>query len=77
MEHAVQSKTLQSDTLATRARRAKFYNNIHNIFTVPCEKSKMVSFVSSIMTNILFAPSRFPVKLICCITLGSALGLFT
>ena len=32
---------VRSETLATRA-----YCNIHNIFTVPCEKSKMVSFTS-------------------------------
>ena len=28
---------------------AKAYDNIHNTFTVPCEKSKMVSFAFSIM----------------------------
>ena len=48
--------------------------HIYNTLTVPCEKSKMVSFASSIMKNIA-APavqSRFPVKLICCIAFGSA-----
>ena len=48
--------------------------HIDNTFTVPCEKSKMVSFASSIMKNIVApaAQSRFPVKLICCIAFGSA-----
>ena len=42
--------------------------------TVPCEKSKIVYFVSSIMKNIfvfLFR-ARLHVKLICCIAFGSA-----
>ena len=46
----------------------------HNTLTVPFKKFKTVSFASSIMKNIV-APSalvRFPVKLICCIALGSA-----
>ena len=43
-EHAVLSKTL-----ATRAMRAKSYDEIHNTFTVPCEKSKIVSFTFSII----------------------------
>ena len=48
--------------------------HIHNTLTVPCEKSKMVSFASLIMKNIVApaAQSRFPVKLICCIAFGSA-----
>ena len=48
--------------------------HIHNTFTVPCEKSKMVSFTSSIMKNIFVFLSqfRFAVKLICCIAFGSA-----
>ena len=52
----------------------KIVEHIHNTFTVPCEKSKMVSFASSIMKNIVApaAQSRFPVKLICCIAFGSA-----
>ena len=49
----------------------KVADHIHNNFTVPCEKSKIVSFASSIMKNIVvFAfPSwtRFLVKLNCCI----------
>ena len=42
-----------------------------NTPTVPCEKSKMVSFASSIMKNtVMFpAPSEFLVKLICCMLL--------
>ena len=50
------------------------YDNSHNIFTVPSEKPKTVSFASSIIKNIV-APSpqsKFPVKLICFIALGSA-----
>ena len=48
--------------------------HIHNTLTVPCEKSKMVSFASSIMKNIEgpAARSKFPVKLICYIAFGSA-----
>ena len=42
--------------------------------SVSCEKSKMVSFASSIMKNIVAPSSRYslPVKLICGIALGSA-----
>ena len=49
-------------------------NKFTNTFTVPCEKSKIVSFVSSIMKNIVVFPSRseFPVKLICWFAFGSA-----
>ena len=49
--------------------RAKSYNDIHNIFTIPCEKSKIVSFTSSIMksNNLLLSPSGFQVKSVCCI----------
>ena len=43
----------------------------YNTFTVPCEKSKIVSFASSIMKT-TSARSRFPVKLICFIAFGSA-----
>ena len=39
---------------------------------VPCNKSEMVPFASSVMKNVLLSSSRFPVKLICCITSGSA-----
>ena len=47
---------------------------IHNAFPVPSEKFKIVSFVSSIMENVVVFPvcSRFPVKSICCIAFGSA-----
>ena len=48
----------------------------YNTCTVSYEKSKMVSFASSIMKDIVVFPaqSRFvnPVKLICCIAFGSA-----
>ena len=46
----------------------------HYTLTVPFQKSKTVSLVSSIMKSIVApsALSRFPVKLICCIALGSA-----
>ena len=37
----------------------------YNTFTVPCEKSKIISFVSSKLKNVVFPPwSRFTVKLI-------------
>ena len=51
----------------------KIVEHIHNTFTVPCEKYKMVSFASSIMKSIV-APaawSRFPLTFICCIAFGS------
>ena len=55
---------------------AKLYDDIYNILTVPCEKSKTVSFTSSVMKNIVVSsfPSqaRSPVKLICCIAFRSA-----
>ena len=44
----------------------------YNTFTVSCEKSKTVSFASSVMKNIVACCSRFPVKLISCIAFGSA-----
>ena len=46
--------------------------NIYNTLTIPCEKIKIVSFNSSIMRNIVvfFSQSRFPVKVMCCITFG-------
>ena len=48
------------------------YNNIHSTLTVPCEKSKVVSFTSSKMkkSNLLLLPSRLPGKLIYCIGFG-------
>ena len=53
---------------------AKSYDEIHNTPTVLCKKSKIVSFVSSIMKNMVVFPprSKFPVKLICWIAFGSA-----
>ena len=41
--------------------RAKLHNDVHNTFRVPCEKSKMVSFASSIMKKTVTpsAQSRF------------------
>ena len=47
--------------------RAKLDNDVQNTFRVPCEKSKMVSFASSIMKKIVAtaAQSRFLVKLLC------------
>ena len=44
IKHAVPSKTFRLETLATGATGAKLYDNIYNIFTVPCEKSKMAFF---------------------------------
>ena len=39
---------------------------------VPCEKSEMVSFASSIMENIVVSSlSRLPAKRICCIAIRS------
>ena len=50
----------------------------HDILTLPFEKSKTISFASSVMKNIVEpcstynALSRFLVKLICCIAFWSA-----
>ena len=46
----------------------------YNTFTGPCEISKVVSFASSIMKNIVVFPdwSRFSIKLICCIAFAFA-----
>ena len=52
-KHVVWSKTLRSETLATQATRAKSYDDVHNISTVPCGKSKMVYFAPSIMKKIV------------------------
>ena len=59
MEHSVRSKTF-----ATRSKRARLFEDIHNTLTVPCEKSKIVSFASSIMekTVLFHARSKFAVK---------------
>ena len=50
----------------------------HNNLNVPFEKSKTVSFASSIIKNIvaLVALFRFPVKSICCIVFGSESSFF-
>ena len=55
-------------------KQNKIVEHIHNTFTVPCEKSKMVPFASLIMKNIVAFPSRsrFAVKMICCIDFESA-----
>ena len=37
---------------------AKSYSDIPNTLTVPCEKSKMVSFASSIMKKIVVIPAQ-------------------
>ena len=49
-------------------------NCIHKTFTVPCEKSKTVSFASSIIKNIAVFPvlSKPALKLTSWIALGSA-----
>ena len=52
--------------------------HVYKTLMVPCEKSKMVSFASSVTKKIVaFAGlSKFPVKLIYCIALGSVLSVF-
>ena len=53
----------------------KSYDNIHSTFIVLCEKSKIVSFNSSIMKTVVCpVRSRFPVELIGCIDLGPVLS---
>ena len=46
---------------------------MYNTFTVPSEMSKIVSFASSIMKNIVVFSfrSQFPVEEICCNAFGS------
>ena len=44
---------------------------IHNTFTVPCERSKIVSFASSIMKKIAAFFTMLSVKLICYIVFAS------
>ena len=41
---------------------AKSPDDIHNTITVPCEKSKIISFAPSVMKkiNLLSLPLRFP-----------------
>ena len=50
----------------------------YNTFTVVWEKSKIVSFASSITKgiNLLSLPPTFPVKLIYCVAFGSALSAY-
>ena len=47
-------------------------------YLIPCGKSKMDSFAFSITKNIaaFSNQSTFPVKMICCIALGSVLSVF-
>ena len=53
---------------------------LYNTPTVPCKKSKIVSFTSSILKNIVvlsltpLTQFRFPPKLTCCIAFESALS---
>ena len=58
----------------------KIAEHIYSTLTVPFEKSKIVSFTSSIMKNIIvfafLSRAEFPVKLICCIAFGSASSTF-
>ena len=45
---------------------------MYNTLTVLCEKSKIVSFTTSIIKNVVLAfQSKFLVKLICCIAFGA------
>ena len=52
---------------------------VYNTLTVPCKKSGIDSFVSSIMKNIVVSPAWFTflVKLICYIDSGSASSAFS
>ena len=52
--------------------------HIYYTLTLFCEKTKMVSLASLIMKNIIVFPiqSKFPIKLICCVALGSATSVF-
>ena len=54
-------------------KKELIFKYVYKAFTVPCEKSKTVSFASSRMKKILllFGRSKFAVKLICWIALGS------
>ena len=48
------------------------FNCTYKTFTVPCEKSKTVSFASSMIKYIVvsISPSKFVVNIICWIYLG-------
>ena len=52
----------------------KIVEHIHNTLTVPCEKSQMGSFASSLMKNIVArtTQSKFLLERICCIAFRSA-----
>ena len=52
---------------------------VYNTLTVLCEKSKIVFFSPSYIKNIVVSPTqyRFPVKLICCIAIGSASSILS
>ena len=53
--------------------------HIYNTLTVPCEKSKIVSSVFSMLKTIVIvfpSKSRIPVKLTCSIAFGSASSAF-
>ena len=49
----------------------KIVEHIHNIFTVPCKKYKMVSFDSSIMKNIVVLTASS----VCCLLKSIAMIL--
>ena len=53
---------------------ANSYDDFYNTYTVSCEKLKMGFFTSSIIKNndLSLPPSKFSVKLICCIAFQSA-----
>ena len=53
---------------------ANSYDDFYNTYTVSCEKLKMGFFTFSIIKNndLSLPPSKFPVKLICCIAFQSA-----
>ena len=75
---------IESFYIYIMSKQNKIVEHIHNILTVPCEKSKTISFAYSIMKSIvvfsfifwlsLFFGLRFPAKLICCIAFGSILS---
>lgn len=55
-----------------------FIERVYSTFTVPCEKSKTVSFTFSLTKNIVVfsACCRFHIKWICLIAFGSASRIF-
>ena len=67
----MRTNTIPKQNKFMEQKLAKSYDDIHNTFTVPCKKSWIVSFVSSIMKKIAVCPalSRLLLKLICCIAL--------